>query len=142
VLALLRHLEDVGFAGAPRVVGDGAATDGRMAVSFVLGESPHPRAWADDRVRGVGVLLRGLHDATSSFAGSADVPWQTTWPHETYASGDMVVGHGDAAPWNIVGRHGSAEAFVDWECAGPIDRLTELAYAVWLNAQLHDDDIA
>lgn len=142
VLALLRHLEIVGFTGAPRVVGDGYAPDGRMAVSFVAGESPHPRAWDDHRVGGVGVLLRDLHDATSSFAASANARWQTTWLHETYASDDMVVGHGDAAPWNIVGRDGSAEALIDWECAGPIDRLTELAYAVWLNAQLHDDDIA
>lgn len=143
VLALLRHLEDVGFAGSPRVVGDGYAADGRMMVSFVPGESPHPRAWADDEIGGVGVLLRDLHDATFSFGAPADAQWQTTWLHEAaHGSGDMVVGHGDAAPWNIVGRHGSAEALVDWECAGPIDRLTELAYAVWLNAQLHDDDIA
>ena len=142
VLALLRHLESVGFAGAPRVVGDGYAADGRMMVSFVPGESPHPRAWADDEAGGVGVLLRDLHTATSSFAASADAQWQSTWLHEAQAAGDMVVGHGDAAPWNIVGSHGSADAFVDWECAGPIDRMTELAYAVWLNAQLHDDDTA
>ena len=142
VLALLRHLEEVGFAGSPRVVGDGHASDGRMMVGFVPGDSPHPRAWADEHVGGVGVLLRDLHDATSSFAAPANARWQSTWLHDVSTDGDLVVGHGDAAPWNIVGHGGSADALVDWECAGPIGRMTELAYAVWLNAQLHDDDVA
>lgn len=142
VLALLRHLEAVGFAGAPRVVGEGYAADGRMTVSFVPGESPHPHAWADDKIGRVGVLLRDLHDATSSFPVPPDTRWQSTWLHEVQTSDDIVLGHGDAAPWNIIGRHGSADALIDWEYAGPIDRLTELAYAAWLNAQLHDDDIA
>ena len=31
---------------------------------------------------------------------------------------------------------------IDWEVAGPVDPLFELAQACWLNAQLHDDDIA
>jgi aminoglycoside phosphotransferase (APT) family kinase protein len=33
-------------------------------------------------------------------------------------------------------------ALIDWETAGPVDPLVELAQACWLNAQLHDDDIA
>lgn len=142
VLALLRHLEETGFAGSPRVVGDGYASDGRMLLSFVPGESPHPGAWAADQVGGIGALLREFHDATSTFVPPADAQWQSTWLHEVHPDDDMVVGHGDTAPWNIVGLHGSAEAFIDWEFAGPIDRMTELAYTVWLNAQLHDDDVA
>ena len=63
VRALLRHLGAAGFTGAPRVVGDG--------YSFVPGESPHPYAWSDDAVAGVGVLLRALHDAS---AGSGNWP--------------------------------------------------------------------
>ena len=31
---------------------------------------------------------------------------------------------------------------IDWELAGPVDRLSEVAHTGWLNAQLHDDDIA
>ena len=33
-------------------------------------------------------------------------------------------------------------ALIDWEEAGPVDRDVELAQACWLNAQLHDDDVA
>lgn len=142
VISLLQHLERVGYSGSPRVVGDGYAADGRMAVMYVPGESPHPGAWGDDEVAGVGSLLRELHDATTSFAAAPAARWKPTWLREARLSGELVVGHGDAAPWNIVGRDGRPETLVDWEYAGPIDRVTELAYAVWLNGQLHDDDVA
>jgi hypothetical protein len=111
VAALLRHLDAAGFAGAPRAAGDAAYT-------YVPGSSPHPRAWPDEAVAGVGVLLRDL-------PGS-----------------DPVYGHCDTGPWNIVGSGGRPDAFIDWEFAGPVDRLWELAETVWLNAQLHDDDVA
>jgi hypothetical protein len=58
VLALLRHLEREGFAGAPRVVGSGFAEDGREMVGYVPGASPHPRAWAEDAVAGRQCLTR------------------------------------------------------------------------------------
>ena len=33
-------------------------------------------------------------------------------------------------------------ALIDWETAGPVDPMTELAQACWLNAKLFDDDVA
>jgi Ser/Thr protein kinase RdoA (MazF antagonist) len=141
VIALLVHLERVGFTGAPRVVGDGYATDGRLAVSYVPGESPHPRAWTLEAVAAVGELLGDLHRATATFVAPVDARWQPLWLREL--DGDArVIGHGDTGPWNIVGRQGRPEAFIDWEFAGPIDPLWELAETAWLNAQLHDDDVA
>ncbi len=141
VIALLRHLEDVGFAGAPRAVGDGYSADGRLAVTYVRGESPHPRAWPDASVGPVGELLRQLHDATRTFTPPAGAVWQETWLRDL-AGSDRVIGHGDAGPWNIVGPAGEPCFLIDWEFAGPIDPQWELAEATWLNAQLHDDDIA
>ena len=32
-------------------------------------------------------------------------------------------------------------AFIDWEEAGPVDPLVDLAQTCWLNAQLYDDDV-
>jgi hypothetical protein len=141
VVALLRHLEDVGFSGAPRVVGDGYAADGRMMLTYLPGESPHPHAWGEEQVGRVGELLRRLHDATAMFSPSDLAEWKPTWLRDLPGD-EWVVGHCDTAPWNIVGRDGSPEAFVDWEFAGPVARITELAYTAWLNAQLHDDDVA
>lgn len=145
VLALLHHLEEAGFVGAPRVVGDGLAPDGRMQVTWVPGNSPHPGPWPDDQVHRVGALLRDLHTVTAQFVPRAAALWKPWWLREVRPAGaatTVVIGHGDAAPWNLVGDDGGPQAFVDWEYAGPIDALTELAYSTWLNAQLHDDDIA
>jgi aminoglycoside phosphotransferase (APT) family kinase protein len=40
------------------------------------------------------------------------------------------------------GRNGLPVAFIDWEFAGPVDPLVELAQTCWLNAELHDDIVA
>jgi len=42
VHALLRHLEDVGFAAAPRLVGSGLDSDGREVLTFIDGEFTQP----------------------------------------------------------------------------------------------------
>lgn len=141
VIALLRHLERAGFTGAPRVVGSGYAEDGRLAVTFVPGGSPHPGPWSDESVGAVGTLLRGLHDATADFVPPAGVTWQVNGLREL-GGDDMVIGHCDTGPWNIVGRDGRPDALIDWAFAGPVSRSWELAETVWLNAQLHDDDVA
>lgn len=141
VAALLRHLEAVGFDAAPRLARPQPEWHGRLAVEFVEGRSPHPGPWRDDQLHEVGGILRRLHDATGSFRPPAAAKWNPVWIRGVGGS-DEVIGHCDAAPWNIVGVDGRAQVLIDWEYAGPIDRLTELAYAVWLNAQLHDDDIA
>ena len=53
-----------------------------------------------------------------------------------------MFGHGDVGPWNIVARGGVPVAFIDWEFAGPVDRLDEVAEAVRLDCQLHGEDVA
>ena len=68
MLDLLSHLESVGFAGAPRVVGSGQISDDREAVTFIEGESPHPGAWTEEAVHDVGEMLCDLHRATASFS--------------------------------------------------------------------------
>ena len=67
VHSLLRHLEEVGFSGAPRVVGSGFAPDGREVLSYVEGEITHPGPWTIKGAAGVGRLLRELHEATASY---------------------------------------------------------------------------
>src|SRR5215468_7111624 len=42
VHALLRHLEAVGFAAAPRLVGDGIDEDGRELLTFIEGDFTQP----------------------------------------------------------------------------------------------------
>jgi hypothetical protein len=140
-MALLKHLEAVGFEGAPRPVGDGFDADGREAITYIPGTTPHPRAWDDHAIGALGTLLRRLHDATESFQPPADASWQPSFTRLLPGS-HPVIGHGDPGPWNVVAQGGIPVAFIDWEFAGPVDALWELAETAWLNAQLHDDDIA
>ncbi|MFD2420491.1 phosphotransferase [Amycolatopsis pigmentata] len=39
--------------------------------------------------------------------------------------------HGDLGPWNTVYRNGLPVAFIDWDAAGPVDPLLDLAAAAW-----------
>lgn len=141
VIALLRHLHANGFDAAPRPVGDGFAPDGRERLEFIEGESPQPRPWSDDAVWEVGRLLRRLHEAAATFRPGESPAWRP-WFARALGGDRCVIGHGDLGPWNILAREGRPVAFIDWDNAGPIDARWDLAQTAWLNAQLHDDDVA
>jgi hypothetical protein len=140
-MGLLKHLEEVGFTGAPRPIGDGFTPDGREAISYIPGTTPHPRAWSDEAAAAIGGLLRELHHAAAGFAPPPDAHWQD-WFARDLPGTRPVIGHCDTGPWNVVAQAGTPVAFIDWEFAGPIDAIWDLAQTAWLNAQLHDDDIA
>ncbi len=140
VHALLRHLDLVGFTGSPRVVGTGFGPDGRETIEFITGDVLPKRVWNDEGIYELGHLLRRLHRATASFRPPQGAIWQESFLRSE--SSDAIISHGDAAPWNVVARQGRPVALIDWELAGPVDYLSELAHTSWLNAGLFDDDIA
>jgi hypothetical protein len=141
VIKLLRHLECVGFAEAPRVVGSGFDGRGRETLSFIDGEFVHPYPWSDTAMHLLGRMLKRLHEATASFVVPQEAVWRS-WFGRSLGDGASIIGHCDTGPWNIVVRSQSPIALIDWEMAGPVARDIELAQACWLNAQLYDDDIA
>jgi hypothetical protein len=141
VHALLRHLEAAGFAAAPRLVGSGFEASGRETLTYIEGEFTQPGPWSLDGAAAVGALLRDLHQATASFRPPPGAVW-FPWHGRHLGGPGQVFGHCDAGPWNIVARRGLPVALIDWETAGPVDPLTELAQVCWLNAKLHDDIVA
>lgn len=141
VLALLRHYEAVGFTGAPRVVGSGTTDEGLESLTWVDGTSPHPHAWPDDALPAIGGLLRRAHDAGTTFVPPPGAEWKP-WFGRILTGSRPVFGHGDVGPWNVLVQPSGEYALIDWEFAGPVDAVQELAQAAWLNAQLHDDDVA
>ncbi|MDX3568734.1 hypothetical protein [Streptomyces sp. ID05-47C] len=110
--ALLRHLETVGFAGAPRMLGvDG---QGREVLTHLDGdvageELPWP-AWvrSETALRQVGAWARRLHDVTESFVPPLDARWLAG---QTWRPG-LIIGHHDAAPWDAVWRDGGPRGFL------------------------------
>ena len=141
VHCLLRHLEAVGFAAAPRLVGDGLDDDGRELLTYIEGEFVQPGPWTPDGAASLGHMLRDLHQATSTFRPDPGATW-FPWHGRHLGGPAKVTGHCDVAPWNIVARDGLPVALIDWEFAGPVDPLVELAQLCWLNAKLHDDVVA
>ncbi|MGI5272087.1 phosphotransferase enzyme family protein [Nonomuraea sp. CA-218870] len=132
VHALLRHLADRGFTGAPRA--HGLDERGREILDYVPGQVAHdpaPYARNDAVLRAVAVLLRDYHDATAGFTPPRDATWY--FPPREPAE---VVCHGDVAPYNCVFRDGLPVAFIDFDTAHPGPRLWDVAYAAYRFAPL------
>ncbi|HWF12445.1 MAG TPA: phosphotransferase [Candidatus Acidoferrales bacterium] len=87
-------------------------------------------------------MIRALHKATTTFESPVNAIWRPWFGRNLIGNGQLVFGHCDVGPWNVVARAGKPIALIDWEVAGPVDQLVEFAQACWLNVQLHDDDIA
>jgi Ser/Thr protein kinase RdoA (MazF antagonist) len=134
VHALLRHLENVGFEGAPRVLG----VDGQLreVLSYVPGHAviAPPPGWAltDAALRTVGELLRRFHDAAAGFD-----PSPYTWSHRPpppHHAGGML--HNDPNLDNVVFRDGRAVALIDFDLASPGAPLWDVAATARLWAPL------
>lgn len=138
VLALLRHLHAHGFTAAPKPVGTGFAPDGREQLAYIEADRV-TCSWDAEAMFSLGSLLRRVHDLASTFQPSDG--WMPWWGRGL-PSADLVIGHYDAAPWNILVRDGQPVALVDWDTAGPVGRQWDVAQTAWLNAALHDDDVA
>lgn len=145
VHALLRHLESVGFTGAPRFLGIDKA--GREVLAYIAGDvagRPRP-AWIADtgRLASVGRLLRGYDDAAATFVvppgaepdpGLPDppgIPPAPPYPPE-------LIGHVDITPENVVFRDGQAVALIDFDLAKWATRADEMFNAMMWWAPLGD----
>jgi aminoglycoside phosphotransferase len=131
VQAVLGHLEEVGFTGAPRSLG--LDDQGRQVLEHVEGPVAHglpPMALAD--LTRVGRLVRDLHDALASFRAPAGARWEVAIAPDRHE----LVCHHDLAPWNLV-LGADRWVFIDWDGAGPGSRLWDLAYATQSFTPLH-----
>jgi hypothetical protein len=132
--ALLRHLERVGFEGAPRYLG--VDERGREVLSYIPGEAaifPY-RDWAltERALVSVAELLRGYHQAVAGFDPSGH-----DWPDPVPAAfrGDLVC-HNDPNLDNVIFEDGLAVALIDFDLAGPGTVSWDLACAARLWAPL------
>ncbi len=121
--ALLRHLEERGFEGAPRSLGFDER--GRHVVEWIEGETlTNMNTTAVAKYRRVGELIRDFHDAVEDFQPPTGTQWNIVIPPDRR---DLVIHH-DLGPWNLVCGDGRW-VFIDWDNAGPGSRLWDLSYA-------------
>ncbi len=136
VHALLRHLEEIGFDGAPRVLGiDGR---GREVLTYVSGDVPRsasPEITPDGVLVELGRLLRRYHDAVAGF----ELPPGVTWHHAEIPAPVTVACHNDISPRNTVFRDGLPVAFLDWDFASPAPPAWDVAHTAWQFVPLTND---
>jgi hypothetical protein len=146
VHAYLRHLEERGFEGAPRVLG--FDDQGREILSFMDGVVASSSDWtrghanrvlagglSDEALVEVARLIRSLHAAAAGFE-----PVNPLWREYAHSilPGEIVC-HGDLGPHNTVYRDGWPVGFIDWDGARPNEPLLELGHAAWQYVPLADD---
>jgi hypothetical protein len=138
VHALLRHLEEKGFEGAPRHLGEDAA--GREVLSYLEGDVPIQPvpSWAftDSVLVSVAELMRRYHHAVEDF-DATPFRWRTKVP-DPYRRG--LVSHNDPNLDNVVFRDGKAVALIDFDLASPGSVEWDLAAAARLWVPLRDPE--
>lgn len=138
VHALLRHLEQMGFDGAPRVLG--IDDQDREILTFLPGEvGNYPMTLAmqsEGALVAAAVLLRRYHQAATIQPGWADLPWRTRHPDPTTWE---VICHGDVAPYNLAYQGEAPIGLIDFDVAGPGPRIWDIAYAAYRLVPLASD---
>jgi hypothetical protein len=132
---LLGHLESVGFAGAPRVLG--IDDQDREVLEFVPGEvgtltpaDPLPEWFrSPDACWAIGRWIRDFQSAQAGFVADATKPWRRA-PGSVLGPGRVVVHH-DVSPYNTVRRPDGSLVVLDWDFARPGDPIEDLAWAAW-----------
>src|SRR5262245_21808026 len=116
VHALLLHLEQCGFDGAPRYLG--VDSKGREILSFIEGFAPPHNGFelTEEALRAGARLVRAVHDLT---AGT------------DFATGLEVAAHRNLSQPNFVFRDLVPIAIIDWDSTRPGTRLENLGEFLW-----------
>ncbi|BBH63384.1 hypothetical protein ACTI_00690 [Actinoplanes sp. OR16] len=129
--ALLRHLEDAGFDGAPAV--RGFDDQDREILTLLPGETtgnakPWP-AWthSDETLWQVAQWLREYHAVVADFEPPPGAIWRKGGAWEP----GLIIGHNDAAPCNAHYTNGRLIGFSGWDFAGPVTAEADLAFTAF-----------
>lgn len=129
VNALLSHLHGAGLRGVPDVLG----VDGDRAVyGYLPGRGvPEDETVLDSVLVEAVTWLREFHDAVESFAPAADARWRGG------REAGSIICHNDPGTYNWLIEAGHFAAMVDWDLAGPGERIDDLAFLCWTALPLH-----
>jgi hypothetical protein len=137
VHALMRHLEEAGLPGVPRVLG----TDerGREVVSYLPGVVRDPDDWTpDDGLLADAVgWLRQFHRVVAGFRPEGAVRWRSV---SRALADHEIVCHHDCGTYNWVVDDGAFAGMIDWDVAGPGVPLDDVAFLAWTGVPLYREE--
>jgi hypothetical protein len=121
---LLRHLEAVGFDGAPHFLGLDLL--GREILTYLPSDLGFDAdGFSDVQLAAAAALLRRFHDATESF-------------ELVRRSGAEILCHNDWTPANTVFRASMPYGMIDFDTVAPGTRLWDVSYSAWTWLDLSD----
>lgn len=127
---LLDWLAAEGLGGIPHVTG--VDDDGREIVSYIEGRSVP----VDDEVVLDQVLveavgwLRDFHDIVEGFPAAPRI-WRQSGDAPVEPAPGQIICHNDPGAYNWIVQSGHFAAMIDWDLAGPGERLDDLAFLCW-----------
>jgi hypothetical protein len=125
VHGLLKHLEDAGLWGVPRVLGFDAR--GREVLTFLPG-SAYGEDVPDEILAQALRWLREYHHAVASYRPQGVIQWRTT--RAELGPNEIICMH-DFGYYNWIGDANGFVGVIDWDMAGPGIPLQDLAFAAW-----------
>lgn len=121
VRALLHHLADAGFDGAPD-------PHGTLPGEPLCSRQPWPD-WVhqDDTLWQVAQWMREYHAAVADFVPPAGAVWRKggTWEP------GLIIGHNAASPCHVTVADGRVTGFTAWDYAGPVSAEADLAFTAF-----------
>src|SRR5690606_7150770 len=134
---LLDWLAGEGLGGIPHL--GGIDDKGREIVSYIEGRGVP----IDDEVVLDNVLveaatwLRDFHDIVEDFRPEGPRTWRQAG--EVELAPDEIVCHNDPGAYNWIIQSGHFAAMIDWDLAGPGERIDDLAFLFWTAIPLYRD---
>lgn len=139
VHSFLAYIAQRGGRLTPQYLGE--TPDGRERLTYIQGKSAYPpyspEIRSEEALQSVGRAVRSVHDSGASYE------WDPSVPPNTY---DVVVpakidciGHNDLAPWNIIFNGSTVKGIIDWDSAGPSNRVWDFSYLAHHLVPFHAD---
>lgn len=130
----LAFLSEAGLRGIPEVHG---VEDGREILSYVPGRGvPLDEVVLDDVLVEAAAWLRDFHDIAEDFRPPGPRRWRQA---EVELEPGQIVCHNDPGTYNWIIEGGHFVAMVDWDMAGPGQRIDDLAFLAWTGLPLDRD---
>ena len=134
VHALLRHLEQAGLDGVPRVLG---IDDQRREILSYLsgaGADVDPETLPDRLLADAAQWLRRFHDVVRSFRPAGPVQWRGG---TSTLADDQIICHHDPGNYNWIVDGHRLVGVIDWDMAAPGQPIDDLAFMAWNAAPLY-----